>query len=261
VDTKPNIVVLQAFPANRNVSSGIIEYMSEYFNVYFIDLPGFHPDNEPLEKATIEGFARYIEHKISEMNLNEYILAGISFGALLANKINLDESKIVFRLNFGPFLGARWLRMSKFKYLKMKTIANSVLRLGVEEYIWNSSQFKGYMARSMHKTGENKTIVESILAEVEPHTFFSTLKELFSIGDTPLIRGKQCLLINPSDSAINVNKIIKKYRQEINADDLCIIETKIDHFPRGVSYQYFKDTITQEEVDQIFNFYRKCRLT
>jgi len=48
-----NLILVNAFYTNSILLKGLIDYLKKYFNVYFIDLPGFAKDAPPLKEISI----------------------------------------------------------------------------------------------------------------------------------------------------------------------------------------------------------------
>ena len=88
---KENLVLLHSFPTNSILLSGYIEYLSDSFNVYFIDLPGFTKAVPPLERVTFAGYYDFVGRKIKELDLDSYLVEGISFGFAIVNHLNHDR--------------------------------------------------------------------------------------------------------------------------------------------------------------------------
>jgi len=77
---KENLVLVNAFLTNSLVLRGLIDYLGKYFRVHFIDLPGFIRDIPPLSEISLENYASYVRRRIDELDLDSYLLGGISFG-------------------------------------------------------------------------------------------------------------------------------------------------------------------------------------
>lgn len=249
---KDNLVLIQAFPANSLLSEGIIKYLSEHFQVYFIDLPGFIDEIPPLKKITIKGYTDYIEKKIESLELDEYILGGISFGALLANYIRIDE-KCKAILSAEPYLGYKYIKMDKLMRLNLLALLNFIRTTKLDYLIWNSKLFYNYLIYSSNLA---KRWVDILYREVDARTFFRTARLLLTFDDKrPNLHDRPyILLINPDDKKVDFDKIIKVYRERLDNNFLRIIVSELDHYPDTPTYNYFKKTISGEELNSLVGF-------
>lgn len=83
-------MLVHSFPTNSVLLHGLEEFFADFFTVHFIDLPGFHKNN-PKHKGsvTLKKFSNYFDQQIAELDADEYIVGGISFGFLVFNFFNL----------------------------------------------------------------------------------------------------------------------------------------------------------------------------
>ncbi len=109
-DGRENLVLVNAFYTNSAILQGLIDFLSDTFNVYFIDLPGFAADVPPLEDISVEGFAHYVRRRIDGFGLEHFVLGGISFGFLVANRVPLNgECRGI--LGITPYLDRKSLKL------------------------------------------------------------------------------------------------------------------------------------------------------
>jgi pimeloyl-ACP methyl ester carboxylesterase len=251
-ERKMNIVVVQAFPANETLSSGIIRFLSDYFQVYFINLPGFHPSVPPFCGACLDSCVQYVESKIEELGLDEYILAGISSGYLIANRICIEDGNCRAILASGPFLGIDYLKISKPKRFSYVLSLNLTRRLRLDRWLWNRSFFRKLLSNLLDKSG---TVVETILGEVDPETFFSIGLELLKFKEEPSFKDiPYIVLINPGEDVIDFSKTVSSFWSGVDPDRLRVIYTRANHYPDEPTYEYFQRTFTGNEIESIFNF-------
>src|SRR4030042_5329233 len=123
---KENLVLVNAFLTNSLVLRGLIDYLGKYFRVHFIDLPGFVRDIPPLPKLTLEDYAAYVQRRIDDLDLNSYLLGGISFGFAVISHLDPGERcKGVVAIT--PFLCSRWLTLGLVK----KSTSSFLVRLAL----------------------------------------------------------------------------------------------------------------------------------
>src|SRR6266496_3587000 len=110
---KHNLVLVHSFPTNSILLRGLIEYLSDYFNVHFVDLPGFTKGTTPLPHITLSGYSAFLEEKINELGLETYLVAGISFGFAVVNKAK-HSNKCLGILAIEPYIGTKSLQKPRF---------------------------------------------------------------------------------------------------------------------------------------------------
>ena len=122
---KENIILVHSFPTNSKILNGFKEYLDDYFNVYFIDMPGFVLEKKPLAKISIENFSEYLDEEIGRLGLKSYFLGGISFGFLVVNGVKVD-SKCKGILAMEPYLNSKMLKMNSGSRLKLLALINFI---------------------------------------------------------------------------------------------------------------------------------------
>jgi len=248
------MILVQAFPANQTLSEGIIRYLSDYFNVHFINLPGFHPSVPALEVINVETYTRYVERRIAELGLNTYILAGISFGFLVVNSMRIDKSKCLLVLGSGPFLGHDYVEFSKPQRLLAILLLKLVLGLRIEDSVWKPAIFKFTLSKLLGN--KNNKITQTIQREVDPRAFFATGLELLKYRQAPRFQEQlpYVLLINPRDEILKFHKTLDAFWEGVETGLLRVILTAVPHYPADPSYEYFKKVFTKNEVESLLSF-------
>lgn len=252
--SKCNIIVVQAFPANHTLSKGIIDYLSEFFEVHFIDLPGFYPSIPPLKNISVKTYANYVEKRIEELNLDSYILAGISFGFLVISAMAINKQKCLALLASGPYFGVKYLSISKSKKVILSFLVYIIDYLGLAKLIWKTKWYKELLIRVLGR--KSKNIVDSIIDEVDPVTYMKTAKIILTYKKYPTFHKDipYALLINPKDTAINFTKTINLISENIPMNQIRAILTGVEHYPKNPSYEYFKEMFSPNEIESLFNF-------
>lgn len=77
--SKNNLVLVHSFPTNSTLLNGFTEFLEDFFNVYFIDLPGFNIDVSPMKDISFDNYSKFVENKIKQLQLDNYFLGGVSF--------------------------------------------------------------------------------------------------------------------------------------------------------------------------------------
>lgn len=251
IDPKRNLILVQPFPANSEMSKGIIEFLSQYFNVYYVDLPGFIPAQKPLPKIRFDDFVAFIEARIGQLNLDQYILGGISFGGLLVNHVKVDQ-RCEAILAAGPFLGYKYLQIDSGRRVFLLSILNTIIRLDLEDEIWNSKQSRALLQFLMEK---DSGTVEQILEMVDPKTFIHTARMLLEYDDQLKFQELPYILaLNPDEEVVKFKETLKAYRDNISNENLRVILTHLPHYPLEPTYEYFNKAITGEEIDNLLGY-------
>lgn len=84
------IVLLHGWGQNIEMMKPLGESFKEYFNILYVDLPGFGKSEEPYKVWSVYDYSRTLHKLFNELNLNKIILIGHSFGG----KISLVYSSI-----------------------------------------------------------------------------------------------------------------------------------------------------------------------
>ena len=247
---KENLVLLHSFPTNSILLSGYIEYLSDYFNVYFIDLPGFTKAAPPLERITFEGYCDFVQRKIKELNLDSYLVEGISFGFAIINQLNHDE-KCKGIIAVEPFIGSGSLKintMTKGLYL---FLIQTICSLRLYSHFWGNQLLVKCLPKLMGHPVETMSI---IFEQIDSRVFFETanmiLKDynMYQFHDLPYV-----LIANKHDRTVNFDYVYEILSR--NVTKLLVINTEIDHYPRDTSKAYFKNRAPEEIIREIKEFF------
>jgi pimeloyl-ACP methyl ester carboxylesterase len=94
----------------------LIQFMAQWFHVYFFELPG-HGQSSPFdEKFSSQKVAQLVEQLADELKLDHFSLMGFSFGGILAMRTFKHLSKRVERLiMIAPCLDHRAIPYSRFR--------------------------------------------------------------------------------------------------------------------------------------------------
>jgi pimeloyl-ACP methyl ester carboxylesterase len=245
---KENLVLIHSFPTNSILLSGLIEYLNDYFNVYFIDLPGFTKAVPPLPRIDFEGYYNYTENKIREFNLNSYVAGGISFGFWVINHIHHD-SRCKGIVAIEPYLGPKSLKMGLLKGALYTLFIKSVCAFNLSSPVWHSQVMKTYLPRIRHYP---PGAFDVMLDQIDARTFFETANLLFGdVGPYHFHDLPYVLLANKDDTTVNYEYLYRAFTE--NVERLCIINTVIEHYPKETTKAYFRGQVPEEDVKKILN--------
>lgn len=251
---RENLVLVNAFYTNSSILKGLIDFLGDSFNVYFVDLPGFAVDTPPLDDISVENFARYVRGRIDGFGLEHFILGGISFGFLVANRVPINgECRGI--LGIAPYLDRRSLKLRPVKRHSYSLVTGFFSRTRLSRRIWKTRavrRFAHYYSRYPSSR------VDMILEHMDGQTFFETgrliLKGRHShfFHDLPYV-----LIVNRDDTTIDFEYTTRRFRD--SAARLLIVETTIDHYPKEISKEYFEERIGRDEIDRIAGFFHDHR--
>ncbi len=253
---RPNLLLVHSFPTNSILLKGLNEFLSDYFTVYFIDLPGFHKDT-PAKKGsiTLSKFSIYLDEKIKELDLDEYFVGGVSFGFLVVNNAKLDNRcKAILAME--PYINSKCLNtsfLSRRKYAAMSTMLRLVSIMNLERKIWKSEWFSNFLQK---ESDYPKDRIDTIIEHINPRTFFKVTRILMNYQKTPKFHSLPYFLIgNFSDDTINFAAVVEVFIK--NVHELHITSEPIDHYPKELTKEYFVTRIPKEDISKIISYMNK----
>ncbi|MFA6256874.1 MAG: hypothetical protein WCT29_01040 [Candidatus Paceibacterota bacterium] len=254
IPKKPNLVIIHSFPTNSVILKGFYDFLSEFFNVYPIDLPGFLKKIKPLKTINFSNYARYVEREIKKLDLENYWIGGVSFGFAVVNLIK-DHKKCRGVFAIEPYLGSENLNIPLYKRLLFLLIIRTVGAFNAFYKVWHSAFIQQYLLFGSSARFDKK--IKSLLDEMDARTFFQTAKLLLHnrAVDCVFLPRPYVLVINKEDGSIRADKIISRFANEV--DDLVIIHTSAEHYPKTITEEYFRKRIKPEEVTKILDFVNK----
>jgi pimeloyl-ACP methyl ester carboxylesterase len=247
---KENLILINSFYANSILLEGLIDFIQDYFHVYFIDLPGFSSQVPPLKQISFEDFSSYVEKKIAEFDLDSYILGGVSFGFFIASRASVDQ-KCRGIVAIIPYTDSDSLQLKFRKKLIYNTGTKIIDGLGISSWLWKKSSFKKF-ARWYSIYPEER--VDVILDQLDGRTFFRTGRlllennELCRFHDLPT-----ALILSNVDTTLNNDHVLDLFQK--NTRDLLVVDTEIDHYPLQMDKTYFKDHFKDENIQKILDFF------
>ena len=249
-NSKPHLLLVHSFPTNSVLLYGLEEFLSDFFAVHFVDLPGFHSDSPPLNGSiSIKKFSNYFDKKISELDVSEYIVGGVSFGFLVVNNAKLDKRcKAVLAME--PFVNTKCLSISFWKqkkYIAISSVLKLIHLLSLERYIWTSDWFNNYLQK---ESDYSKERVDTIIKHLDPRTFFAVANLLLTYTKNPKFHSLPHFLIgNFADRTINFDHVVEIFIKNIH--ELHITSEPIDHYPKDLTKSYFKTRIPYEHIQRM----------
>lgn len=251
--SKPNLILVNGFPINSRISQGIEEYLKDFFTLYPIYFPGFEKHTKPFDKNTLEQYVSYTQKQIDDLNLDNYIIASISFGSSIVNRLNLSKNCKLL-LSAEPFYTIDQFSISKYQKTIIKIILNTVCALKIYNQAWKFIFYNNTLKKLAFSEKPNKYI-SIVRDDFNPKTFFETAKMLLNFKEVKIKDFPQIVMINPNDELLNSALTTKLLKQNIKTENLRVIIMNQDHYPYPATYNHFKKTFSKNEIQQVFDFY------
>lgn len=257
-DMRENFILINAFYTNSILLTGLIDFLSEHFNFYFIDLPGFAKHSPPLERISLEGFARYVAGKIDEFDLDHYVIGGISFGFTVANCLPCDE-RCKGIVGIFPYLDAQSLNLERRKKVFYSRMVSFIVFSGLSGKIWKSRTFQKIAFWYSSYPPER---IRIILDHMDGRTFFETAKIILCSNDGISLQDRPyVLIVNKKDSTIRSDYSLQIFLEK--AKNLYVAYTDVDHYPEDLTREFFEEKFPKEEMEEIVFFINhpdRCQL-
>ncbi|HPW34634.1 MAG TPA: hypothetical protein PK367_02670 [Candidatus Paceibacterota bacterium] len=254
---KENLILVHSFPTNSILLNGLKEYLDEFFNVFFVDLPGFTKKTDPLLDISIDKYSDYLENKINQYKFSHYIIGGISFGFIVVNNTKLDPRKCRAILAIEPYINCKYLRLGfiqRFLYTHLldKLADNKFLI----DKIWNNRFADDVLA---FLSGQTLSRMQTIIKEIDGKTFFDTAKCIIDNNKRVVFKKNipYILLINNNDETVSSKKIVSLFQNKLTPRNLLVVYTNVEHYPKNVSKKYFKEKISDENLETILSYLKK----
>lgn len=235
---KQSILILPGWGDNRKTFYYLINFLKNYFTIYIIDYPGF--GNSMINKdLTIFDYTNIIYQFIKELNLDNLILIGHSFGgriiSILTTKYQLNIKKILL-INVAGLKEYNIITLIKkyfYKLLKLfKYIMPYKIRIKYQNYLFKNFASNDYklIDQKLYKTFQN-------IIKINLKKYYQSINT-----ETLIIWGEKDN-ITPIKMGIKLNKLIN------NSYLIKIHNTK--HFPYlekpylvlNIIYEYLKKDI------------------
>ena len=247
---KENLVLVNAFLTNSLVLRGLIDYLSRFFRVHFIDLPGFIKDVPPLDEVTLENYADYVRRRLDVLRLDSYLLGGISFGFAVISHLPPDR-RCRGVVAITPYLNARWLNLNPLKKSTYAFLVRLALALDISGKVWNHRFFQRVFHWYSDYPPER---IDTLLSHMEARTFFETARIILShCGPCRFQDRPHVLILSQLDRTIKNTPLLKFFQE--NVSRLKVVHVGIDHYPSEVSEDYFRDRFPQDDVREIICFF------
>jgi len=153
-----NIIILPGWGDTRKTFSYMISFLKNFFTVYIIDYPGFGNTNFPNYDLTIYDYSNLIYEWIKELNIDDPVLIGHSFGGRIISvllgyyKYNFSNVILINSAGIKPKKTIK-KRIRNYSYKILKYIGN-ILPKEIK-YKWNNYLFKKYASTDYQNLSDN----------------------------------------------------------------------------------------------------------
>jgi pimeloyl-ACP methyl ester carboxylesterase len=249
---KEDLVIVHSFPTNSNLLGGFYDYLGTFFNVHPIDLPGFSKTTPPLREISIPNYAHYVEDQLEELNLDSFILGGVSFGFAVVNKVAPDK-KCLGLLAMEPYLNAESLHLGAQKRLTYKGLLRLASASGLGAKAWGSPFLNRFISSLLHYPVGR---IETMTGQIDARTFLDTAQIILDNTNQPRFTElPHALVVNPSDATVNYDHLVGIFRRGVG--NLHIVHTQVDHYPKDMSPEYFRERINEEDILDMIDWFRQ----
>lgn len=246
---KEHLVLVNSFYTNSVLLRGFVDYLSDHFHVHFIDLPGFALNAPPAKDVSLESFCRYVEDKIAVLGLEEYILAGISFGYTIVSRLRRDPRCKGVVAVF-PFLGKKSLNLKRKKKAFYILVVNFFEAFGLSGRVWRTRLLRKFAFWYSSYPPER---VRIILDHMDGRTFFAVSRIILRRRHEARFQDRpHVLILNPGDHTIRYDYTLRAFSE--NVRDLFVLHTGLDHYPVHTDKDHFRGHFREEDLRRIVDF-------
>jgi pimeloyl-ACP methyl ester carboxylesterase len=183
----PPLVVVPATISELDNWVDLIQFMAQWFRVYFFELPG-HGLSTPFEqKFTTSLVAQTVEHLVDQIGAPRFSLMGFSFGGILAMRTyHLLHQRIDRMILNAPCLTKQAIQLSPQQKLIVRQINGLIRQRAVQVQLCNAFHHdytRTLLARLFERVGnlENRPLLEKKFATLQPSTIEVLAEEIHEI--------------------------------------------------------------------------------
>ena len=154
-----NLIILPGFGDTRKTFNNLIYHLSDKYNIYIVDFPGFGNTKFPSYDLTIYDYSLMIHEWIKSLNINNITLIGHSFGGRIIitlcgyYKYKYDDIILIDSAGIKPKKSLFYkIKLSIYKFLQ-KIIKNKKLKTKLHN-LFSSNDYKS-IPNNMKKTFQN----------------------------------------------------------------------------------------------------------
>ena len=235
-NSKKSIIILPGWGDTRKTFNYMINFLSNYFSVYIIDYPGFGNSNFPNFDLTIYDYSDLIHNFIKDLNIDNPILIGHSFGGRIITTLlgyyKYDYKNVIYIDSAGILPKKKLIKRLKIITYKLLKKLKFFLPKKYKDK-WLNYLFKRFASTDYSNLSDNMK---------------NTFKNIVNTDLTPYFKNinSKVLLIwgnNDLDTPISDARIMLK---NITNSELVILD-KAGHFSY-LDYPILVNNIIYEEI-------------
>jgi esterase/lipase len=246
---KHNFILIPSFSTNSIILKGLISRLSDYFKVYPIDYPGYRSSLPPLKKYSIQSVVKKLEDDIENLNLNSYILGGISMGYFFTNKIKVNK-KCKGIVAMFPLVSNKTININPIKKSAFRLGLYIIKFLKVYDLIWISKYFNKLFFSKPFPKKINKIMND----EINPRSFFEManliLNKKYEIQTN---NTKHVVVINYNDYAIKSSLTMNILNSKIS--NKIVIKSDMPHNPNSLEKKVFDKYLDDSKMKIIIKYF------
>ena len=192
---KKSIIILPGWGETRQTFSYKIQFLKNFFTVYILDYPGFGNSPFPYKNLTIYDYTELIYHWIQELEIDNPILIGHSFGGRIITTLlgyYHYPFKNIILMNSAGIKPKRTFRkgIKTFIYKMLKKIKKIIPKKFQEPY--QTFLFSKFASRDYKNLNPNmmETFKNIVNEDLKPYLKYIKAKTLLIWGnkdeDTPI---------------------------------------------------------------------------
>lgn len=240
---KPNVVLIHSFPTNTIIIKGLLDYLEQFYHLYPIDLPGFVPGSEPVDKVTLENYACATQTYIDRLGLKHYWVAGLSFGFLVAN-LCVSDKRCMGVVGVVPYINKHYLIKNALVYFLLEKAFALICKLN-----WHERAYRSKWLKKVLRTETTPERVSEILSTVSSFAFFETGLLLMTHDKEPEFRKKPYIFfVTRADHTIKMDKLSALLN---SIESKKVIYITSSHHPDEISKAYFDAHVDRQQHESI----------
>ncbi len=204
----------------------------------------------PLEDITLTGYSRYVEEKVRELKLDNYFIAGLSFGFAVVNNMQLDK-QCKGILAISPYLNSKVLKINVVEKYASLLLLELISILNLYNFFWTSRLFKYYL----RLVGLSSEVASQTIHLIHPRAFFKTARLILTERGLFLPKSvPHVLIMNDKDTVIQFDAVIKNFRKNMQ---FLLVPVTMQHTPEEMNYTFFQSHISEDVISKIVAYFMK----
>jgi esterase/lipase len=246
---KNSFILIPSFSTNSLILKGLISRLSDYFKVYPLDYSGYRSNTPPLNDYSIQNVVEKLEKDIENLNLNSYVIGGVSMGYLFTNKIKANKKCNGIVAMF-PLVSDKTINIKPIKKSAFQIGLNVVRLSKIYDLIWRSKHFKKIFINKYFP----KDISKIMSDEINPRSFFEITNLILNkkyeiqINTTPHV-----IIINDYDYAIKSSITMSILESKI--PNKMIIKSDMPHNPNSLDKKVFDKYLDDTKMKNIVKYF------